>query len=31
MMGWDEHGVPTAAKLGELGISWAAEALADRR
>lgn len=31
MMGWDEHGVPTAAKLGELGISWAGEALADRR
>ncbi|MGE5559956.1 MAG: aldehyde ferredoxin oxidoreductase family protein [Chloroflexota bacterium] len=30
MMGWSEQGVPTEAKLGELGISWALAALADR-
>ncbi|NQU97090.1 MAG: hypothetical protein HQ548_05545, partial [Chloroflexi bacterium] len=26
VMGWDEEtGIPTRAKLGELGVSWAAE------
>jgi aldehyde:ferredoxin oxidoreductase len=27
MMGWDAHGVPTAATLHELGVSWAVEYL----
>ena len=24
-VGWDEHGVPTPGKLGELGLTWAVE------
>jgi len=28
MVGWDENGVPTAAKLHELGLGWVAEAIA---
>jgi aldehyde:ferredoxin oxidoreductase len=27
MLGWDESGVPTAGRLAELGIEWAAEAV----
>jgi aldehyde:ferredoxin oxidoreductase len=27
MMGWDENGIPTTAKLEELDIDWVAEML----
>ncbi len=27
MVGWDEDGVPTLAKLQELGIDWVAEVI----
>jgi aldehyde:ferredoxin oxidoreductase len=29
-MGWDANGVPTRARLEELGIGWAAEYIADK-
>ncbi len=30
MMGWDENGIPTTAKLGELDIGWVAKTLETR-
>jgi len=27
MMGWDENGVPTRAKLEELDVAWVAQML----